>query len=839
MRLVNVIEPLESRIAPAFAAHFDVGGLNGRNGFEIAGVNAHDLAGFSVSDAGDINGDGFGDLLVGSFGADLLGPVNGAAYVVFGRATKFKASIDLASLDGENGFSITSSAVSNFLGYSVSAAGDINGDGFHDVIVGASAAGGGHGAAYVIFGKPASFAPNFDLDTLDGTNGFKMSGPDARVGTSVGCAGDINGDNIDDVIIGAERALIDGIGNGGAFVVFGSTAGFSAEVGLLDLDGTNGFAVQGEAVSRNTGRSVSGAGDVNGDGIADFIIGSPRTLLGSSAPGAAYVVFGRTVPFSNVVRLSELDGDNGFKVQGLTDRGETGHSVGNAGDINGDGLDDIVIGAPGGIGDAYVVFGKAGGFAGTLEVSALNGSNGFTLKGTSFDNIGAGSSVSGIGDFNGDGLDDLLIGARDGGSAATSSGAAYVIFGKSSAFSADLLLSTLDGLLGFKIEGGASGDSAGESVSAAGDVNGDGFPDVIIGAPTADSDGKDSGVARVIFGGDPGRLRIAPDRHSATYTDPDGDKVTVQSSNGMFTPLIFDMRFERLGFQLEKLELTDPAFSGSMVVFSASRHDANKDGMLDGNGKVDVGHFNATGVDLRSLTISGDLGQIDIGDNDPVKPALKALHVRSLGARALTTQDPVAPSLHSHFAGDLKSLTVKQGITNGVTVFVGGRIGTATIGGDVDGSTISTLGALTPPTAEDAIALAKLTIGGNLTGSRILAGYDLTGSPANADVSIGKVRVVGNWSASDLVAGIIDSTNDGFGRNDTVISGGAASIIAQIAKIIIKGAGSGSAGPGEFFGITAESVQNAKVGGTAVILTEGKDDLLLDQTNGNFRLVEI
>ena len=165
MRLVNGIEPLESRIAPAFAAHFDIGNLNGRNGFTIDGVDAHDLAGSSVSEAGDINGDGFSDLLVGSAGANLLGPVNGAAYVVFGRAKEFKPHVDPEALDGRNGFSITSSAVSNFLGYSVSAAGDINGDGFDDVIVGASAAGGGRGAAYIIFGKAASFPANFDLDS--------------------------------------------------------------------------------------------------------------------------------------------------------------------------------------------------------------------------------------------------------------------------------------------------------------------------------------------------------------------------------------------------------------------------------------------------------------------------------------------------------------------------------------------------------------------------------------------------------------------------------------------------------------------------------------------------
>jgi hypothetical protein len=362
---------------------------------------------------------------------------------------------------------------------------------------------------------------------------------------------------------------------------------------------------------------------------------------------------------------------------------------------------------------------------------------------------------------------------------------------------------------------------------------------LLVGRPFADPHGAKSGAVSILFGGDPGRLQISLDGASASFADPDGDKVTLRTSKGAFTKEMLDMRFERLGFQLEKLDLSDAVFNRATIEISAVRQDANNDGTLDGNGRVDVGYLNATGVDLRSVTIGGDLGQIDCGDGNPLKPAIKSLNVRSLGERNTSTQDSPVANLHSDIAGDLEGLTVKRGITGGATFAVAGRIGVATIGGDFGESTISALGALLPQTAAEAIAIQTLSVGGNVTESHVLAGYDRSGLAVNADASIGKVKVIGHWTSSDLVAGIIDSTNDGFGRNDVVITGGSSSIIAEIAKLVIKGSTTGSAHSNGFFGITTEAIAFAKIGGTAVSLTEGKDNLLLDQMNGNFRLLEV
>src|SRR5204863_247961 len=143
-------------------------------------------------------------------------------------------------------------------------------------------------------------------------------------------------------------------------------------------------------------------------------------------------------------------------------------------------------------GASYVVFGKASGFAADLDLSTLNGANGFQISGEAAGDL-SGITVSSAGDVNGDGFDDVLVGALV-------ANASYVVFGKAAGFAANLDLSTLNGVTGFKIRGEAAGDSSGSSVSGAGDVNGDGFADLIIGAVFAAANGVNSGASYVVFG---------------------------------------------------------------------------------------------------------------------------------------------------------------------------------------------------------------------------------------------------------------------------------------------------------------------------------------------------
>jgi len=437
-------------------------------------------------------------------------------------ADSFPRSIELAFLNGSNGFALNGISLDDRSGVSVSAAGDINGDGIGDVIIGAHYADPGGflgllqrrdaGQSYVVFGRATPLPAALELVGLNGFNGFAINGvePNDRSGSSVAAAGDVNGDGIDDLIIGAPKADPDDrLGAGQGYVVFGRATPFPAALELSNLDGTNGFTLNGitgltdPSGGDSAGYKVAGAGDVNGDGIDDIMISAvlvdPGLIFNA---GQSYVVFGRTGGFPAVLELSALDGTNGFTLNGVGPGNLTGFSLAGAGDVNGDGIDDIIVATPFedvGVlfqaGQSYVVYGRTGGFPAVLELSALDGTNGFTLDG--FLDDFSGWSVSGAGDVNGDGVDDLIIGAAW----APLAGRSYVVFGRAQGFPAVLSLTSLDGIIGFKLTGIAAEDAAGSSVSRAGDVNGDGIDDLIVGAPYADVGRRlNAGQGYVVFG---------------------------------------------------------------------------------------------------------------------------------------------------------------------------------------------------------------------------------------------------------------------------------------------------------------------------------------------------
>ncbi|MEM9119176.1 MAG: hypothetical protein AAGD09_15030 [Cyanobacteria bacterium P01_F01_bin.56] len=360
-----------------------------------------------------------------------------------------------------------------------------------------------------------TFNPVFDLTSLDGSNGFVADRPNIffRPIISVSHAGDVNDDGFDDLIIGTPGPFT----TSENYVVFGGDQLFDPSLDLSTLDGSNGFAITTTDIYDNSGRSVSSAGDINGDGIDDFILGAGSSVsFGTTPAGTSYVVFGSNQPSDPSLALSSLDGSNGFVINGIDAGDEAGFSVSSGGDINGDGLDDLIIGAyeadPNGqnnAGESYVVFGSNSSFGASLELSALDGSNGFVINGIDADDR-SGASVSGAGDINGDGLDDLIIGS--------STTASYVVFGSDQGFSASLALSSLDGSNGFVIDV-PIGSSFRTSVSNAGDINGDGLDDLIIGTSNTSNNGTNSGSSYVVFGSDQG-------------FDPTFDVSSLNGSNG-------------------------------------------------------------------------------------------------------------------------------------------------------------------------------------------------------------------------------------------------------------------------------------------------------------------
>ncbi|MFO0112512.1 MAG: integrin alpha, partial [Sphingomonadaceae bacterium] len=477
-------------------------------GFSIFGVDNDDrISGFTT---GDMNGDGRKDLILSSPYMNVPGgngDVGGVA-VVSGRSSgagSGDSGIDLANL-GTNGWLFRGVESLGVVGMSLGFIGDVNGDNVGDMIVGApsedSRGKADSGAAYIVFG---SATPLGTLETVGANSryvlttaqltsgkGFVFVGltPGDTVGasslgiSSTSDAQDFNGDGIADFFIGArdfDRVLASGqtaaSDVGGVFVVFGQASGTAygtlnattgrMEMSINDLTADKGFIIRGGAAGDQAGYSIASAGDVNGDGVADLLIGAAGVNRGTvTNAGAAYVIYGKktkngeqtwsgltddpTMSGRKILDLGTLKTEDGFMIWGENQNGEFGRSVEGLGDINGDGFDDIVVGAPvasgsGGTaaaGSAYVILGSGStsgqGTAAVsptgrqiLDVSAMTSAQGFIIRGVTEVGAQLGRSVGAAGDVNGDGLADVMVTAPylDKG-AIDAVGRAYIILGK-------------------------------------------------------------------------------------------------------------------------------------------------------------------------------------------------------------------------------------------------------------------------------------------------------------------------------------------------------------------------------------------------------------------------
>jgi hypothetical protein len=412
--------------------------------------------GWSVACAGDVNGDGLGDVIVGAESFDSFAADVGAAYLFQGSTTGVQAGAAW-SPDADQDFAD--------FGLSVAAAGDVNGDGFSDVIVGAprfDTGAGRTGKVFAYYGSETGLpvAASWTAQTAQ---------VDAHFGHAVAGAGDVNGDGFDDVIVGAHHYSADVADAGTAFVYLGSVNGLQNVVHWRE-DGDQGGA--------RLGCSVASAGDVNGDGYGDIVVGAEEYDAGQNNEGRVYVFLGSGLgPGQSAAWIEDGDHTSGL----------FGCAVASAGDVNRDGFSDVIVGESGyaggeaGEGRACVYHGSAVGLAVTPAWTEE--------RNQLFEHLGG--SVAPAGDVNGDGYSDVIVGAALFDGSHQDEGRAWVFHGSAAG---------LAGSAAWFSDVDQDGAYMGSSVASAGDVNGDGYSDVIVGGPGYDNGNNDEGTAWVYMG---------------------------------------------------------------------------------------------------------------------------------------------------------------------------------------------------------------------------------------------------------------------------------------------------------------------------------------------------
>ena len=424
----------------AFVYHGSFSGLG--TAWTVEGDQEFARFGRSVSTAGDVNGDGYSDIIVSDFNYNELG------HNYMGRATVFEGSA--SGLSGDANWTAEFDQEGARFGHSVSTAGDVNGDGCSDVIVGAPYYDNGEtneGRVFVYHGSVTGLSATANWTV-------ESDQEDALFGNCVSTAGDVNGDGYSDVIIGASDYDNGDTDEGRAFVYHGSTSGLST---------TANWTAESDQADASMGHSVSTAGDINGDGYSDVIVGAPDYDNGDTREGRAYVYHGS---------ISGLSATAAWTAESDQEGARFGHSVSTAGDVNGDGCSDVIVGAPyydngeTNEGRVFVYHGSVTGLSATAAWTAESDQA----------NANFGYSVSMAGDVNGDSHSDVIVGAYRYGY--FDDGWAYVYHGSTSG------LSTTANWIHSSDQTDAQ---FGHSVSTAGDVNGDGYSDIIVGAPDYDN----------------------------------------------------------------------------------------------------------------------------------------------------------------------------------------------------------------------------------------------------------------------------------------------------------------------------------------------------------------
>ena len=456
-----------------------------------------DYFGFSAGSIGDLNRDGIADLAAGAFGDDTGGTDRGALYVLF-MEDKGAVSSSVKIASGTNGGPVLVNG--DRFGASVASVGDLDRDGIPDLVVGApynDTGGADRGALYVLF-MQADGTVRSSVKIASGTSGGPSLADGVQFGVSAACIGDLNGDGIPDVAVGANRDDTGGTDRGALYVLFMQPDGIVGS-SVKIASGLNG----GPTLSNSDlfGASVAAIGDLNRDGIPDMITGAPVQDSGGTDRGALYVLFMQADgTVSSSVKIAS--GLNGGPT--LVNSDQFGASASSMGDLDQNGIPDLAVGTnrddTGGIdrGAVYLLFMQADGTAGSsLKIaSSLNG--GPTLVNSDL----FGSSVASLGDLDADGVADLAVGAHQNDTGGADRGGIQVLFlGADGVVPPDgTIASSLK--IGNALNGGptlVADDYFGSSAVAVGDLDRDGITDLAVGAMNDDTGGTDRGALYVLF----------------------------------------------------------------------------------------------------------------------------------------------------------------------------------------------------------------------------------------------------------------------------------------------------------------------------------------------------